>query len=71
MPRYSVVLLPEEGGYTVVVPALPGCVTEGDSVADALDAARDAIQLYLEGTAARDEEPPIEDGPAMLCPLDV
>jgi antitoxin HicB len=71
MPRYSVVLLPEEGGYTVVVPALPGCVTEGDSVADALDAARDAIQLYLEGTAARDEEPPIEDGPAMLCVLDV
>jgi len=31
---YSVVLLPEEGQYTAVVPAIPGCVTQGDSVPD-------------------------------------
>lgn len=36
MRRHSVVLLAEAGGYTVVVPTLPGCVTQGDSVADAL-----------------------------------
>jgi predicted RNase H-like HicB family nuclease len=63
--------MPEEGGYVAVVPALPGCVTQGDSVADALDAARDVIQLHLAALADRDEEIPVEEGPALLCVLDV
>jgi predicted RNase H-like HicB family nuclease len=51
--RYTVVLEPdlEEGGFTVTVPALPGCVTEGDTLEEALDNARDAIRSlvsYLE-----------------------
>ncbi|HEY7065735.1 MAG TPA: type II toxin-antitoxin system HicB family antitoxin [Chloroflexota bacterium] len=71
MRRYSVVLMPDEGGYSVVVPALPGCVTQGDSVPEALDRARDAIQVYLEDAADHDEEIPVEDGPALLCVLDV
>ena len=38
----------EEGGYTVYVPSLPGCVSEGNSEAEALTNIREAIELYLE-----------------------
>ncbi len=46
----TVILIPdrEVGGYTVEVPSLPGCVTEGDTVEEALTNARDAIDLYIE-----------------------
>ena len=37
-----------EGGYTVYVPALPGCISEGDTRAEALANIREAIELYLE-----------------------
>ena len=37
-----------EGGYTAYVPSLPGCVTEGQSRADALRNIKEAVQLYLE-----------------------
>ncbi len=37
-----------EGGFTVTVPALPGCVTWGEDVEQALAMAREAIQVYLE-----------------------
>lgn len=38
----------EEGGYTVYVPSLPGCISEGETKEDALDNIRKAIELYLE-----------------------
>ncbi|HEX6809898.1 MAG TPA: type II toxin-antitoxin system HicB family antitoxin [Gemmatimonadaceae bacterium] len=38
----------EDGGYTVTVPSLPGCISEGDTREEALASIRDAIQLYLE-----------------------
>ena len=38
----------EDGGYTVSVPSLPGCISEGDTRDDALANIREAIQLYLE-----------------------
>lgn len=44
---YTVVLIPEDGAYVVHVPALPGCVTQGASVEDALAMAEDAISLWL------------------------
>lgn len=37
----------EEGGYTVTVPELPGCVTEGDSFAEALEMVKDAMAGWL------------------------
>jgi predicted RNase H-like HicB family nuclease len=40
--------LSDEGGYTVYVPALPGCISEGDSVEEARQNIREAIALYLE-----------------------
>ena len=45
----KVVLEPsEEGGFTVTVPALPGCISEGDTRDEALANIREAIDLYLE-----------------------
>jgi len=45
---YEVVLIPaEEGGYTVVVPALPGCISEGDTEEEALENIKDAIRGWL------------------------
>lgn len=38
----------EEGGYTVTVPALPGCITEGDTVEESLEMVKEAITLYIE-----------------------
>jgi predicted RNase H-like HicB family nuclease len=47
--RIKVLLEPsEEGGYTVYVPALPGCISEGETTEDALTNIREAIELYLE-----------------------
>ena len=39
---------PDEGGYTVFVPSLPGCVSEGDTEEEASENIREAIELYLE-----------------------
>ena len=38
----------EEGGYTVYVPSLPGCISEGDTKEEALANIKEAIALYLE-----------------------
>jgi predicted RNase H-like HicB family nuclease len=61
--RYTVVFEPaEEGGYVVTVPALPGLVTEGDSLAEAREMAKDAIRGYLESLRKHGEEIPLEQG---------
>ncbi|GAB4536185.1 MAG: hypothetical protein Tsb0014_23730 [Pleurocapsa sp.] len=47
--KLQVVLEPsDEGGYTVYVPALPGCISEGDNIDEALENIQEAIELYLE-----------------------
>jgi len=47
--KLKVVLEPsEDGGYTVYVPSLPGCISEGDTIEEALANIREAIELYLE-----------------------
>jgi predicted RNase H-like HicB family nuclease len=38
----------DEGGYTVFVPALPGCISEGNTLDEARENIREAIALYLE-----------------------
>ncbi len=48
----------EEGGYTVTVPALPGCITEGDNIDHALAMAKEAIELYVEELQSRGEDIP-------------
>lgn len=47
--QYTVYFEPaEEGGFVVTCPALPGLVTEGDTIEEAREMARDAIRAYLE-----------------------
>ncbi len=38
----------EEGGYTVFVPALPGCISEGETIDEAIKNIKEAIMLYLD-----------------------
>jgi len=57
---FKVVLEPsDEGGYTALVPSLPGCISEGETVEEAMRNVREAIELYLEPV---DEEHPVENG---------
>ena len=55
--RYDVVFEEaKEGGYTALVPALPGCISEGDTLREAKKNIKEAIQLYLETLKADKEE---------------
>ena len=47
--RLTVVLEPsDEGGFTVHVPSLPGCISEGETYEESLANIREAVELYLE-----------------------
>ncbi|MBI5378717.1 MAG: type II toxin-antitoxin system HicB family antitoxin [Nitrospirae bacterium] len=60
--RYRVLLEPdEEGGFAVWVPALPGCVSQGETREEALANIQEAIQCYLESCLKHGEEIPEED----------
>ncbi|MEO1784693.1 type II toxin-antitoxin system HicB family antitoxin [Thermodesulfobium sp. 4217-1] len=50
-----------EGGYTVTVPSLPGCVTYGDTLDNAVLMAKEAIELYIETLDSHGEDIPLED----------
>jgi predicted RNase H-like HicB family nuclease len=57
--EYDVVLVPEdEGGFSVTVPALPGCVSQGDTREEALAMVREAIEGYLESLQAHGDPAP-------------
>ncbi len=60
--QYTIILQPdiEEGGYTVTVPALPGCVTQGETLEEAIAMAKDAIRLHVETLKAYGEAVPEE-----------
>jgi len=49
-----------EGGFTVTVPSLPGCISEGDTFEEAKENITDAIKLYLEDLSADGEKIPSE-----------
>jgi predicted RNase H-like HicB family nuclease len=69
--RYTVIFTPAgEGGYVVTCPALPGLVTEADTLEEAREMAADAIQGYLESLAL-DGLPAPTDTPPVVEPLSV
>jgi antitoxin HicB len=58
---FQINLIPDpQGGYTVLVPSLPGCVSYGETVKEATAQAREAIELHLENLGAHHE--PIPEG---------
>jgi len=61
--RYTVILEQEtDGGYVVNVPALPGCVSQGDTRTEALANIREAIELYVQDCRAAGDPVPTEAG---------
>ena len=60
--NYRILLSREpEGGYTVTVPSLPGCVTYGGTLDEAIAMAKEAVELYVESLRAHGESIPTEE----------
>ncbi len=54
---FRIILRPEpEGGYTVIVPSLPGCITYGETAEESVKMGEDAIRSYLESMKKHGEE---------------
>jgi len=66
--KYTIILEPNypEEGYTVRVPALPGCITYGRTKEEALERAKEAIEGFIEGLQKAGEPIPEEVTPAEL-----
>ena len=65
--KFTVILEPEEdGGYSVICPAIPGCASQGDSLQEALANIREAISLCLEVRQEEKLPPPVET-PAVIA----
>lgn len=60
--HYAIILQPEPeaGGYSVSVPALPGCYTQGETIAQCIERAQEAIAAYIESLLAADKSVPEE-----------
>lgn len=59
---YRILLNKEpEGGFTVVVPTLPGCITYGETMEEAIANAKEAAELYIESLNAHGEPIPSEE----------
>ena len=65
---YPAVFHPEEVGYSVFVPDIEGCSTQGDTMDEAVEMAKDAIGLMLEGLSEY-PQPPIPSAPTQACLL--
>jgi len=60
---YRILLRKEpESGYTVMVPSLPGCVSYGDTIDEAINMAKEAIELYIKSLTSHGEAIPTEEG---------
>jgi antitoxin HicB len=69
--RYNIMLRPEpEGGYTALVPALPGCVTYGRTLDEACTMARDAISGYIASLRKYHDPLPTDDD-TLVASLDL
>ncbi|HKI27173.1 MAG TPA: type II toxin-antitoxin system HicB family antitoxin [Candidatus Sulfotelmatobacter sp.] len=69
--RYNLMLRPEpEGGYTALVPALPGCVTYGRNLQEARDMAKDAISGYI-ASLRKHKDPVPPDDDTLVASLDL
>jgi predicted RNase H-like HicB family nuclease len=69
--HFNIMLRPEpEGGYTALVPALPGCVTYGRTVDEARDMARDAISGYIASLRKHKDPIPTDDN-TLVASLDL
>lgn len=69
---YTILLDPDpEGGFTVSVPALPGCFTQGDTIEECRANAAEAIAVHIAGLEADGEAIPEEVGQPQLLTVTV
>jgi len=60
--NYKILLKMEpDGGYTVLVPSLPGCITYGETIDESIINAKEAIELYIESLKSHGEDIPTEE----------
>ncbi len=57
LKKFTVILLPDEDAYQVVFPHYPNCITQGESIEEALTNAKEAIELVLEVEAEQGADP--------------
>lgn len=70
--KYDAILEKQEvGGYTVTVPSLPGCISEGDTFEEAKTNIAEAITAYLESLVKDGEEIPEGDTNIFISPVTV
>lgn len=71
--QYTAIFEPdkESGGYTVTIPSLPGCISEGDTFEEALKNIREAASLYLEVMRRRKEGVIKEEKGVIIAPVQV
>ncbi len=68
--RYTIILEREpDGGFHAYCPTLKGCHSQGDSLDEAIDNIREAIDVYLESVEAHGEPIPQED--ILITPVEV
>lgn len=68
--KYTAVFEPEKtGGYSVTIPALPGCISQGETFEEALENIKEAAELYLEDL--KESEIPKEEKPIVVSPVEV
>ena len=61
----------QEGGYWAEVPSLPGCVSQGETVAETTANIKGAVELWLEGTETKDLPEEMEEGKTLIVTCDV
>lgn len=68
--KYTAVFEPEEvGGYSVTIPALAGCISQGENFEEALKNIKEAAQLILEDL--KESEIPKEEKPIVVSPIQI
>jgi predicted RNase H-like HicB family nuclease len=69
--RYTVLIYPDDGAYSVVVPSLPGCVTWGSTLDEAIASARDAIEGHVAALRDTGQEVPEEGASPMVVTIEL
>jgi len=71
--QYTAIFEPdkERGGFTVTIPSLPGCISEGETFEKALENIKEAASLYLEIMQKRREEIIKEERGVIVAPVQV
>ena len=70
--KYTALFEPQtEGGYTVTIPSLPGCISQGDTFEKAVENIKEAITLFLEGVKESDLEDMYYPSEIFTAPIDI